>query len=71
MTDFDDILTVQEAAEYLKLAQSTIYRLCQNNQLPARKIGGAWRLSRRGLDEWIANYDNPAWYSEMMVEDDD
>ena len=61
--DFDDILTVKEAAKYLKLAQSSVYKLAKEDRLPARKVGGSWRFSRRGLDEWIANPDwmnNPA-----------
>jgi len=61
--EYDDILTVREAASYLKLAESSVYRLAAEQMLPGRKIGGSWRFSRRGLDEWIANPDwmnNPA-----------
>jgi excisionase family DNA binding protein len=46
-------MTVEEVSEYLRLAQSTIYKLLSEGKLPGRKIGGSWRFSRRALDEWI------------------
>jgi excisionase family DNA binding protein len=49
----DTIMTVHEVSEYLKLAESTVYKLAQEGKLPGRKIGGTWRFSRNGLDEWF------------------
>jgi excisionase family DNA binding protein len=49
----DAVLTVKEVSEYLKLAESTVYKLVQENKLPGRKIGGAWRFSRRMLERWL------------------
>jgi excisionase family DNA binding protein len=54
MLDNDQIMTIGEVSHYLKLARSTIYRHAQKGKLPGRKIGGAWRFSRRSLDEWLA-----------------
>lgn len=53
ISEADAVLTVSEVSEYLKLAESTIYRLAKENKLPGRKVGGAWRFSRKGLDEWL------------------
>ncbi len=53
-TEPDAILTVREACAYLKLSESTVYRLAQEGSLPGRKLGGAWRFSRKRLDEYIA-----------------
>jgi excisionase family DNA binding protein len=55
MSDSDDILTVTEVSQYLKLAESTVYRLAQENKLPCRKVGGTWRFSRHVIDQWLAN----------------
>lgn len=55
MSDSDAVLTVKEVSQYLKLAQSTVYRLAQEQKLPCRKIGGTWRFSRKGIDQWLAN----------------
>ncbi len=48
-----EILTLSEVAEYLKVAERTIYRLAGARKLPAFKVGGAWRFSRAEIDEWI------------------
>ncbi len=48
------VMTVQEVSEYLKLAESTICRLAREGRLPARKVGGVWRFSKKVLDEWFA-----------------
>jgi excisionase family DNA binding protein len=51
--DADAVLTVREVAHYLRLAESTVYRLAQEGKLPGRKIGGAWRFPKKSLDEWL------------------
>ncbi len=47
------VMTVDEVSEYLRLGKSTIYKLVQDGELPGRKIGGTWRFSREGLEEWL------------------
>lgn len=54
MMENDQLMTISEVSHYLKLAPSTIYRHAREGKLPGRKIGGAWRFSRRSLDEWLA-----------------
>lgn len=50
----DPVMTVSEVAAYLKIAESTVYRLVKEGRLPGRKVGGAWRFSRRELEKWLA-----------------
>ncbi len=47
------ILTIKEIADYLKVTERTIYRLAAAKQMPAFKIGGSWRFSRKDIDGWI------------------
>ena len=47
------VMTIQEVSAYLRLGQSTIYKLVKDGELPGRKIGGQWRFSRRKLEEWL------------------
>ncbi|MAT45418.1 MAG: hypothetical protein CL609_24080 [Anaerolineaceae bacterium] len=49
-----DILTVEEAAMYLKIPISSIYKLAQEGKIPAQKVGRHWRFHRNTLDHWIA-----------------
>jgi excisionase family DNA binding protein len=51
----DEILTVAEVAEYLRVHPSTIYRLLKASKLPGFRIGSDWRFSRDQIDEWRLN----------------
>ena len=50
----DDILTIPEVAELLRVAEKTVYSLAQKGELPAFKVGGQWRFSRTAIESWIA-----------------
>jgi excisionase family DNA binding protein len=52
-SEADTVLTIKEVSDYLRLAESTIYKLAKEGELPGRKVGGAWRFSKRGLDDWL------------------
>ena len=49
----DEIMTVSEVAEYLKISEVTTYKLVQEGRLPAFKIGRHWRLKKSDLTEYI------------------
>ena len=45
-----ELLTVDDAADYLKVSRMTVWRWCNNGQLPAFKIGREWRIHRGALE---------------------
>lgn len=47
-------LTVKETAALLKVSTKTVLNMIQRGQLPARKVGRAWRLSPRAVEAWLA-----------------
>jgi excisionase family DNA binding protein len=49
----DDLLTIEEAAEYLRLSKKTAWRWCKSGRLPAFKIGHQWRISKADLEALI------------------
>jgi excisionase family DNA binding protein len=49
----DNILTVKEVADYLRVNQRTVYRLAVDRKLPGFKVGTTWRFKRADIDEWI------------------
>ena len=49
----DEILTLKEVADYLKLAEKTAYRLAAEGKLPRFKVGGSWRFKREDITRWI------------------
>lgn len=50
----EDILTVREVAEMLKLADKTVYSLVSDGEIPGFKVGGSWRFSKKELEKWVA-----------------
>jgi excisionase family DNA binding protein len=49
----DEILTIKELADYLKLNEKTAYRLAGEGKLPGFKVGGSWRFKRKDIEVWI------------------
>ena len=49
----DEILTLKEVAQLLKVAEKTVYTMAQNKELPAFKVRGQWRFRREDIDRWI------------------
>lgn len=49
----DEIMTVAEVAEYLKMKPQTIYKWLQEGTIPAAKFGKEWRFKRSVIDQWI------------------
>jgi excisionase family DNA binding protein len=48
------ILTVREVAEYLRMSEAKVYRLANERNLPAIRIGKSWRFRKDLLDEWLS-----------------
>jgi len=51
----DDILTLENLTEYLKIPKSTLYKLLQSGDLPGRKVGKQWRFHKRAIDTWLTS----------------
>jgi excisionase family DNA binding protein len=49
----DEILTLAEVAQLLKVADKTVYTMAQRGEVPAFKVRGQWRFKRDDLNEWI------------------
>lgn len=45
----EEVLTVQEVAEHLKVSQATIWRWCKSGKLPAFRVGQQWRIRAADL----------------------
>ena len=53
--DDDVVLTIGEAARLLRISLATAKKLAAQDELPGLlgKLGGQWRVSRRGLMAWV------------------
>ena len=50
----NQVLTVDEAASFLKLAKQTVYQLVSARDIPFSKKGKRLYFQRRELEQWIA-----------------
>ena len=48
-TPIQNLLTVKETAEYLRIPIPTVYYLVQRGKIPAIQIGGRWRIKKSPL----------------------
>jgi excisionase family DNA binding protein len=48
-----DVLTLNEAAQFLRVDPNELKQLASQNQIPARRIGAAWRFNRATLLAWL------------------
>lgn len=71
-----DVLTLEEAAIYLKVEYSDVRNLVKEKGLPGRKIGGEWRFLRGAIADWLRHPEGTASApkkparSERFAEDD-
>lgn len=55
----DDIFTVAQAAQYLKVSEKTIRRLIHSGKLVASRVGGrSLRLKKSDIDGYLAEHIN-------------
>ncbi len=56
----DQIMTVKEVADYLKVNDRTVYRMAAASTIPAFKVGGSWRFKLTEIEKWIQEQHNRA-----------
>ncbi len=49
----DELLTLKELSEYLKIAEKTLYGYAQKGTIPGIKIGSAWRFRESDINQWL------------------
>ncbi|MBN1917405.1 MAG: PTS sugar transporter subunit IIA [Verrucomicrobia bacterium] len=53
MYDPDEILTIKQVADYLKVNERAVYKLAQEGGIPTVKIANQWRFRRSMIDGWL------------------
>ena len=52
-TNDDAVLTVEETADLLRMADDKVIELAESGSLPARRIGEEWRFNRAAIMQWL------------------
>ena len=50
-----EVLTLAEAAAYLRLPEAEVAGLVQSQGLPGRRIAGQWRFLKAAIQHWLAS----------------
>lgn len=48
------VLTLREAASYLRIGSNTLLKLAEEGEIPAVEIDGRYRFPKSNLDDWLA-----------------
>lgn len=54
----EQLLTLEQVADYLNVDKFTVYRLLNDKELPAFKVGNQWRFKRKLLENWLMKNSN-------------
>jgi excisionase family DNA binding protein len=52
MASEDEIFTIKELSEHLRVHPTTIYRLLRQGRLPGFRVGSNWRFNRATIEQW-------------------
>ena len=47
------LMTVEDVATYLRVAERTVYDWAQRGSIPCGKLGASWRFRRTDIDQWL------------------
>ena len=52
---YQQLLTIEEVADYLRVKKRTIYEWIKTGKIPAIKAVGQWRFKKEKIDAWLDN----------------
>jgi excisionase family DNA binding protein len=55
-----DVLTLAEAAAYLRVLEEEVLRMVREQDLPARQVGTQWRFLKSAVEAWLGQRSSSA-----------
>src|SRR5690349_3756522 len=62
-----EVLTLAEAAAYLRLPEADLLRLVDEQGLPARQLGKEWRFLKAAIQDWLRSGPPPKSNKEAWM----
>lgn len=53
MNQPEEVMTIDELVQYLKIPKSTLYKLVREGRIPSQKIGRHLRFRKKTIDRWL------------------
>jgi excisionase family DNA binding protein len=63
----EDLLTLAEAAEALRVSQATVRRLIDAGELRGVRVGRLWRVPKAALEAYLGGDDDPLYALEALA----
>jgi excisionase family DNA binding protein len=60
MMTLKHMLTVKEVAALLRVSTQTLYKMLEQGQIPAVRVGSQWRFDRDKVEGWIESQGVPS-----------
>ncbi len=57
----NEIMKFEEVMEFLNIGKNTLYRLLNNGEINAFKIGKVWKIPKKSVEDYINKKVNSAW----------
>lgn len=51
----NEIMRFEEVMEFLNIGKNTLYKLLNNGEINAFKIGKVWKIPKKSIEEYIRN----------------
>jgi excisionase family DNA binding protein len=64
----EEVLTLAEAAAYLRLSEEKLTGLVRDQGLPGRRIGHEWRFLKEALQDWLRTPQPPPNAQEELMQ---
>jgi excisionase family DNA binding protein len=65
--DWPEVLTLAEAAGYLRVPEAEVVRMVGQHGLPGRLIGPEWRFARAAVQEWLRTPPQPSSRESLLA----
>ena len=59
---YEDIITIEECCEILRIGKNNCYNLLNSGQIRAFKIGRVWKIPRAAITEYISRKSTLGFY---------
>jgi excisionase family DNA binding protein len=66
-----DIVTPEQAAEWLQVSRETVYRYIRDGRLVASQIGRTYRIRRENLDRFVDDTSTRSNFQYRIYSDDE
>lgn len=58
MEKTEEILTIVQTGDLLKVGKSTLYKMARDGKIPSTKVGREWRFVKSELIRWLKKKGN-------------